>query len=128
MVAINNVFERTLSLLASQFRDTKLDGGLTNFQKLIKIITKQAQDIQDALWELKTERWLTTSEGIQLDLIGVILGLPRNPNESDEDYRERLQFQIFINSSTGTPEEAIKVLKYLTNATHIWYHDVNPAA
>lgn len=128
MVRITNVYERTLSLLASQFRDTKADGGLTNIQKIVKIISDQAQSIENANYELKTERWLSTAIGQQLDEIGIILGLTRNPGESDEDYRERLQFQIFINVSKGTPEEIIRVITFLTNATYIWYHEVNPAA
>lgn len=128
MVRITNVFERTLSLLASQFRDNKLDGGLTNLQKIVKIISDQAQSIENTNWQLKTERWLSTAIGQQLDEIGIILGLTRNPGESDEDYRERLQFQIFINVSKGTPEEIIRVITFLTNASYIWYHEINPAA
>ena len=128
MVQILDVYERTLGLLASQFRDTKLDGGLTNLQKVIKIISDQAQNIQDVEWELKTERWLSTAIGAQLDEIGIILGLARNPGESDSDYRERLQFQIFINTSTGTPEEIIRVTTFLTRATYVWYHEIHPAA
>ena len=73
MVQILDVYERTLGLLASQFRDTKLDGGLTNLQKVIKIISNQAQNIQDVEWELKTERWLSSAIGAQLDEIGIRL-------------------------------------------------------
>lgn len=53
--------------------------------------------------------------------------MPRQPNESDEDYRERLQFQIFINTSNGTPEDAIRTLAFLTQANHIGYLEVYPA-
>lgn len=127
MTQILNVFERTLALLASQFRDQKPDGGLTNFQKLIKCLCVPAQELQDVLWQLKTERWLSTAVGVQLDEIGTILGLARNPGESDEDYRERLQFQIFINISNGTPEDVIRALKFLTDASQIIYTDVFPA-
>ena len=127
MTQILNVFERTLALLASQFRDQKPDGGLTNFQKLIKVLCQPAQELQDVLWELKTQRWLSTAVGVQLDEIGVILGLPRNLNESDEDYRERLQFQIFINISSGTPEDIMRALKFLTEASKVAFFDVFPA-
>lgn len=127
MVQITNDFERALALLASQFRGTKANGDLTNLQKLIKIITGEVQDLEDANWELKTERWLSSAIGQQLDEIGVILGLPRLQNESDEDYRERLQFQIFINTSNGTPEDAIRALYFLTQATHIGYIERSPA-
>lgn len=127
MVQILNVFERTIALLASQFRDEKDNGDLTNFQKLIKILCTPAQELQDVLWQLKNERWLATGIGQQLDEIGLILGLTRYPGESDDDFRERLQFQIFINISSGTPEDIIRALKFLTKASKIGFFDVFPA-
>lgn len=126
MVRILNVFERTMALLASQFRDKKLNGEDTNFQKLIKALTRPLQELQDVFWELKTERWLSTAIGVQLDEIGVILGLSRNLNESDDDYRERLQFQIFINISSGTPEDIMRALQFLTQADNVAFFDVYP--
>lgn len=123
MVRITNDFDRALSLLASQFRGRNPNGTLTNLQKLIKSIVEPAQDIEDVNWQLKTERWLDTSLGQQLDEIGIILGLPRQVGESDDDYRERLQFQIFINTSNGTPEDAIRVLAFITKSSHIGYFE-----
>lgn len=127
MVQITNQFERALALLVSQFRGQKLDGQLTNLQKLIKVLVTPAQRLEDVKWQLKTERWLSTAVGVQLDEIGVILGLPRELNESDDDYRERLEFQIFINTTSGTPEEVMAVLAFLTQASHVNYHDIGIA-
>ena len=127
MVLITNVFERALALLASQFRDQKLNGELTNLQKLIKILSVPAQELQYLNEQLLTERWLNIAVGVQLDELGIILGLPRNPGESDNDYRERLQFQIFINISNGTPEDVIRALAFLTKSTHIDYIERSPA-
>lgn len=123
MVLILDSYQRALALLASQFRGVKEDGELTNLQKLIRAIVTPVQELQDVNYELETERWLSSAVGQQLDEIGIILGLPRNLDESDSDYRERLQFQIFINTSSGTPEEIIRILKTLTNATFIGYLD-----
>jgi hypothetical protein len=128
MVQITNHVQRAISLLAAQFQETKRDDSATNFQKLITALVGEAQGIEDVNWQLYTERWLNSAEGVQLDGIGQILGLPRNPGESDADYRERLRFQAFINASNGTPEEIIKVLYTLTNATYVWYHELYPAA
>lgn len=127
MVLITNHFERAISLLASQFRFNKPDGSLTNLQKLIKALVIPAQELEDVNYQLLTLRWLSTAQGVQLDEIGVILGLPRNPGESDSDYRERLQFQIFINTSSGTPEQVIETLKFLTDASYIDYYERNAA-
>lgn len=128
MAEINNVFERAITLLASQFRERATDGNLTNFQKLIKVFAESAQDIQDVIQQLKTQRNLFDAEGIQLDRIGEILGLTRLGGESDSDYRERLQFQIFINQGFGTPEELLRILAFLTNATETGIIEIFPAS
>ena len=127
MVLITNVFERALALLVSQFRDQKLNGDLTNLQKLIRILSVPAQELAYVNYKILTERWLNIAVGVQLDELGIILGLSRNPGESDEDYRERLQFQIFINISNGTPEDVIRALAFLTKSTHIDYIERSPA-
>jgi hypothetical protein len=128
MVQITNHYERAIALLASQFRETASDGGKTLFQKLISVFVGSFQELDDVNQELLTKRWLDTAEGVQLDGIGQIVGLERTGGQTDDDYREALQFQIFINGSNSTPEEAIKVLKFLTKGTNVWYHELIPAA
>lgn len=127
MVLILDHYQRAIALLASQFRGEKRNGDLTNLQKLIRALVKPAQEAEDVNYDLQTERSLEVAVGFQLDEIGVILGLPRQPDESDSDYRERLQFQIFINTSVGSPENAIALLKFLTKATKIGYYEPWPA-
>ena len=128
MVQITDHFQRALSLLVSQFRQNNGLPPLNNIQKLIKVICTPIQVLENIKWQLKTERWLSTGVGRQLDEIGIILGLPRQINESDDEYRERLQFQIFINNSSGTPEQIIQVLQFLTQASHIGYFEIGIAA
>lgn len=124
---IKNVFERTLSLLVSQFKNENQDGTLTNLQKLIKILCEPAQELQNVLQELQTQRWLSTAFGTQLDEIGFFLGLEREINETDSDYRERLQFQIFVNVNSGTPEQIIRMIAFLTDSSYVHFFDVFPA-
>lgn len=128
MVQITDCFERALALLVSQFQAQKDNGDLTNFQKLIKILVTPMQQLENVKWQLKTERWLSTSMGVQLDEIGEIVGVEREINESDDDYRERIEFQIFINRSSGTPEDIMQALAFLTKATHVNIHDVGITA
>lgn len=128
MVDIPNYYERAVSLLASQFQITLPDGGRTNFQKMIYAISTMTQLLQQQLNLLQRDRFLDFSLGAQLDGIGQILGLPRVPGQSDESYREALQFQIFINESEGTPEDVITIMKFLTNAQFVYYDDMFPAA
>jgi|GEM_PF-1755729 len=128
MSYIPNVVQRSLSVLASQFKGTDAQGNLTKFQKFIKSFALSIQDLEDANNQLLTQRNLFTAVGVQLDGLGQILDLERKDGESDEDYRERLKFQVFINEGTGTPEEVIAVLKFLTDANKIRYIEYYPAS
>lgn len=128
MVDIPNYFERAVALLASQFQIRNPDGSLTNLQKVVYALTRQAQVLNTQEQLLATMRYLNTAQGVQLDGLGQILGLARIPGQSDQSYREDLQFQIFVNQSNGTPENVIQILKYLTDATKIWYIELEPAA
>jgi hypothetical protein len=127
MYDIQNFYERTVALLAAQFQETLANGGRTNFQKFLAAMVSECYSINDTELQLYNQRWLATAVGKQLDEIGIILGLARQLNESDANYRERLYFQVFINKSTGTPEEAIFTLKFLTKATQIHYWEPYPA-
>jgi len=128
MVDIPNYFERAIALLASQFQIRNPDGSPTNLQKVVKALCMEAQVLNEQQQLLITMRYLNTAEGVQLDGLGQILGLPRVPGQTDQSYREDLQFQIFVNQSNGTPEEVIFILKYLTEASKVWYDELYPAA
>lgn len=128
MAYISNMEERALALLAGQFRGTNPDGTQTNFQRLISSFVASAQDLEDTIQQLRSQRNLDTAVGVQLDGLGEILGLERSSGETDSNYRERLKFQIFINESTGTPEELIKALAFLTDASEVIYFESYPAS
>lgn len=128
MQNIPNYFERAVALLASQFQIRNSDGSLTNLQKVVQALTMQAQVLNTQEQLLITMRYLNTAQGVQLDGLGQILGLARISGQSDYSYREDLQFQIFINQSTGTPEDVIGILRYLTDASIVWYNEQYPAA
>jgi hypothetical protein len=127
MYDIQNFYERTIALLASQFQEGRRDGSKTNFQKFLAAMVTPCYDVNNTEVQLNALRWLATAQGVQLDQIGTILGLARLPDQSDGQYREALYFQTFINASTATPEEAIRTLKFLTKATNIKYLEPHPA-
>lgn len=119
MALIPNHVQRAIALLAGQFQQSLLDGEYSRFQRLIRAFVTSIQEVDDVDQTLKFDHSIDTSVGVQLDGLGQILGLSRLPDESDDDYREKLKFQIFINQSNGTPEEAIAVLKFLTKANKL---------
>ena len=127
MKDIITFYERANSLLAAQFSETLASGEKSNFQKMIASLVAPCYDLNTVELQLYNERWLATAVGVQLDRLGEILGLPRAPGQSDADYRELLYYQARINSSTGTPEELIAALKFLTSASHVEYFELPSA-
>ncbi len=128
MVDIPNYYERAIALLASQFQIKMPDGTRTNFQKMLFAIITQIQEIQTQENLLIQMRSLDTAQGEQLDGLGQIIGLARIPGQSDALYRQALQFQIFVNESSGTPEQVIQILKFLTQANIVFYDEFYPAS
>ena len=108
MVKITNHVQRAIALLAGQFQQSLVDGEYNRFQRLIRAFVTSMQEIDNVDQDLKNNRSIDTSIGAQLDGLGQILGITRLPNESDDDYRERLKFQIYINKGNATPEEINK--------------------
>lgn len=66
----------------------------------IKAFTGQFAELEEALWQLYTERTLDTAEGVQLDGLGAIVGEPRK-GRSDSVYRQFIRVRILVNLSDG---------------------------
>lgn len=128
MPHLNNIVDRTLSLLVSQFKGEKPNGDLPNLQKLVRAFALSIQDIENALNDLKTSRNFGEAKGEQLDGIGQILGLNRNEGESDKDFELRLKFKIFLNKGGATPDDIIYIIRYFTDSTVVKYIEYYPAA
>jgi hypothetical protein len=79
-----------------------------NIEKLLAVIVSPAQDIEDALQQLKAERFVDTAVGSQLDIIGRIVGQPRE-GLVDDDYRRYIRARIAANSSSGITEDILTV-------------------
>lgn len=109
-----------LRRLVQQFR------GKPRIEALLRAIAAQTQAISDALEDLRTERWIDTAEGAQLDGLGRILGLARGAWD-DEQYRARLRVRIRILLADGTPENIIATLALLANGESVQLIETYPA-
>lgn len=94
---IPDYVSRSRDLIVEQFEDSD------KFQKIIESFSRQVQEVEDVLFNLRVLRYLLTAEGSQLDGIGEIVGEPRN-GKNDDDYRFAINFRIFINKSFGQME------------------------
>lgn len=76
--------------------------------------------------EFKTERWIDTAIGKQLDGCGYIVGELR-AGRDDDVYRAAIRFRVFVNISEGTPSALIDGLQYLIDSDDKQYLEMYPA-
>lgn len=113
---------RGLSKFLSQFRNKPL------LAALLRSYLNRVQELEDATWEVILNRLLDNAEGVQIDVIGRIVGRGRN-NLGDADYKIAVRAQIRINRSSGRPEDVIDVARLsLPPGFTLSYEEIYPAA
>jgi hypothetical protein len=100
--------------------------ALTNFQNYIKIMIDRLQELEDEMQKWKNVRNIQSVTGVILDIVGEIVGEPRN-GRPDDEYRIAIKFRILLNKSNGEPETVIQALRIFTEASSIKYTEVHPA-
>lgn len=73
-----------------------------------------AQRLEDCLYQLLTERYLSTAIGAQLDVLGKIVGQARN-GLSDEDYKRYLSARVKTNRSSGLTDELLAIARLIVD-------------
>lgn len=101
---IDNHVEQALSRLRQQFKDKP------NIETWISILVAPMQRLEDALYQLLTERGIDDAVGAQLDRLGKIVGQPRD-GRTDETYRRFIRARISVNTSNGTIEDVLTVTR-----------------
>ena len=105
-------YDFVLDLIIQQYKDKD------NFYALVKSLSKQTEDIENALFELQDEFWVSTAVGDQLDILGALQNETRY-GKSDANYRTAIQVRILINSGSGEFEILITALTDLFGATTV---------
>jgi hypothetical protein len=93
---------------------------------LLEAVVGPLDDVKGTTDSLKTERWIDTAIGKQLDGCGAIVGELRK-GRSDDDYRAAIRFRVFVNISQGTPSALMQGLAYLVNSDDKQYLEMYPA-
>lgn len=99
----------------------------TELQELANALHEPSDELEGLIGDLETDRWVASAVGKQLDRIGAVVGVSRQ-GRNDSDYRSRIRFQIFINTSNGNPEDIIRATRVLTDGTDVRYWELYPAA
>ena len=98
-----------------------------NVVGLLTSYLESVQGIQDTYQQLNDERGLETAVGVQLDVLGVVVGEARL-GRNDDDYRTGIKTRIAINTSDGTEPKLTEALKLLTGVDSFSVRDSYPAA
>ena len=102
----------TLSTILSE-----LEGAPNNVVKLLTALLTPINDLEQVMLALLTERSIDTAVGAQLDVIGRIVGQPRQGLD-DDTYRRYCRARVVTNRSSGVVEDLIKVADLVVfNAT-----------
>ncbi len=114
--------EAAQSLLLSQFSEVVAP----KLNAIVRAIGRQCQDLENALVDLLVSRMLPYAAKAQLDIIGTLVGEPRNSLD-DDVYRVAIQLRIYRNNCGGTPAEMAAIARQLSGAAAVQYIEIGPA-
>lgn len=95
-----------LSIVLAQF------AGKPRLEAVLCGLLDGVQDVEDALWQLYTERWIDSAVGVQLDELGTVLAFPR-AGRTDETYRAFLRARVLVLRSDGSWPALLRILEAL---------------
>ena len=97
--------------------------GSVTMQGFVDALVNQVQELEGVYCDLEDKRLnIDLAEGVQLDLIGDLVGQPRE-GRTDPEYRIRLKARIIQNIAEGEPEVIIQVVKLISGATLVHLQD-----
>lgn len=102
------VVTEAVGRLVQQYKTPKTEA-------LIAALATPAQDLEDALIQVYTMRWIATAVGAQLDVLGEIVGQSRQ-GFLDDAYRLFIQSRVLVNRASGCPEELYAIFAPLLPA------------
>lgn len=82
----------------------------TTMPALVRAFANQAQAAEDALWDVLVLRQLASATGAQLDVLGRVLGQPRE-GRADADYVLWLRARMLLNLGSGRPEDLLAIFR-----------------
>lgn len=105
---ISDHVEQALNRTVQQFRDKE------KIEDLLSAIAGPSQALEDALWQLFTERDVDTAVGVQLQAIGSLVGQPYE-GQDDDDYRRLVRARISVNKSMGAVRDIVIVARLVVD-------------
>lgn len=130
--------ERAHAALTDAFRNK------TNVTAIQKAFTRQIQDLEKAIWDVLFSRMLTWEAGVQvswiggegadtivdatgdqLDLVGALVGEPRN-NRDDTAYQSAIRLRLRVYRSKGRVADVQEVASLCVPGADVSYVETGP--
>lgn len=109
LAEITDVCGEGLDLLLAQYQDSpRLKSLLCAFLNQIQLLETATYNVSENVLSIET------AEGVQLDLLGEIIGEGRD-GQTDDEYRDDLRVRVLVNKSNGTREEMIAIVRLFEN-------------
>lgn len=86
---------------------------------LLKVLLKSLSEYEEEFVKLSNVRSIEDNEGVWLDYLGEIFGVPRD-GLTDIEYREKIRFNISKNTSNGTRNTILSLVKEFTNSVEVY--------
>jgi hypothetical protein len=116
---VTNHIEHGLSRLISQYK------GKPRLEALLTSYLRQAQQIEDTIWDIIESRLVDSATGAQLQTLAKLVGQPI-VSADDDVLRLYVRTRIRINRSHGRPNDVIDVALLLLGDTEFRYREVAP--
>jgi len=95
-----------------------------NLNAFLRALLRQVQYAEDAFYSVILSRFIGYASGVQLDAIGRLVGEARLGRSDDAEYRSAIRLRIFVNGSSGRPEDIIYVARQWTGFEVVNYEDL----
>lgn len=101
--------------------------GRPNWTDLAEIIGEAWRDADAQIGSIKSQIPVSSADGVQLDLIGELVNLPRYGLD-DDDYRKAIKVEVQTLISSGTAPQIIDAVATIAPNNAITYTEIYPAA
>lgn len=122
LLHVDDHAEQAVEKTAQQLRGKPL------FEALTRLLVRQLQNAENAVWMMYLQRRLATAAGAELDLFGRIVGQPRNAY-ADAQYRRQISARVLFNASSGTREDVLAIFRQIVpGTTTLTMREMSPAS
>jgi hypothetical protein len=99
--------DQAAARLLQQYRDG------ASVPSLLAALCAPLQELEDVLWDIRLRRAVSAAEGHQLDVLGRIVGQPRE-GRTDAVYRVWILARVRLNKGSGRPEDILQIFAAVT--------------